>query len=181
MLRFHHSSVYVVQRAGLKLALLLIIAAVEQAFGWDNVMVQLSSLFAGLCFVLAIYSRERPTASKPDIGLEGEKEVSAETIGRVAKRDGSFNAFQHKLEFEFTPTQFMQFEFAALGAPLSIRNVPDLANRDAIAFSGFSGEFRYLLIGRGPSSPFGLTFSVEPTFARLDDTSGEGLRRRELE
>ena len=58
-----HSS-YVIQRAGLKLTFLLIIAAVEQAFGWDNAVVQLSSLCAGLCLVLATYNAERPTAAE---------------------------------------------------------------------------------------------------------------------
>ena len=62
-LPLHRSSGYVVQRAGLKLAFLLVIAAVEQAFGWDNAVVQLSSLFAGMCLVLATYNAERPTAA----------------------------------------------------------------------------------------------------------------------
>src|SRR4051794_9118845 len=108
-----------------------------------------------------------------DIGLEGEKEVSAETAGRFGKRDGSFGAFEHKLEFEFTPGQFMQFELGLLGTSHRIRNVTDFDDRNRSGFEGFSGEFRYLLIGRGPSSPFGLTFSFEPTYARLDDTTGE--------
>jgi hypothetical protein len=62
-LPFHRSSGYVVQRAGLKLTFLLVVAAVEQAFGWDNGVVQLSSLCAGLCLVLATYNAERPTAA----------------------------------------------------------------------------------------------------------------------
>ncbi len=57
-------SSYVVQRAGLRLACLLVIAAVEQALGWDNVVVQLSSLFAGLCLLLATSNQEHPTASE---------------------------------------------------------------------------------------------------------------------
>ena len=52
-LPFHRSSGYVVQRAGLKLAFLLVVAAVEQAFGWDNAVGQLSS-FARDC---ALFSR----------------------------------------------------------------------------------------------------------------------------
>jgi hypothetical protein len=116
-----------------------------------------------------------------DIGLEGEKEVSAETTGRFGKRNGTFRAFEHKLEFEFTPTQFMQFEFGLLGTSHRIRDVPEFEDRNRSAFEGFSGEFRYLLIGRGPSSPFGLTFSVEPTYARIDDTTGERLQRLETE
>ena len=62
-LPFHRSSGYVVQRAGLKLAFLLVVAAVEQAFGWDNAVGQLSFLCAGLCLVLATCYGDRPTAA----------------------------------------------------------------------------------------------------------------------
>lgn len=116
-----------------------------------------------------------------DIGLEGEKEVSAQTVGRLVKRAGTFSAFEHRLEFEFTPTQFSQFEMGVLGATHTIRNVPGLDNRERSTFGGFFGEYRQLLVGRGPSSPFGLTFSVEPVIARIDDTSGERASRFETE
>lgn len=116
-----------------------------------------------------------------DIGLEGEKEVSVETVARLAKRAGSFQAFEHKLEFEFTPTQFVQFEMGVLGATHRIENVPGLDNRDRSGFAGLFGEMRYLVVGRGPSSPIGLTVAVEPVIARLDDTTGERLNRYETE
>src|SRR5919204_6209730 len=48
------------------------------------------------------------------IGLEGEKEVSTDTIGRFGKRDGRYAATETKFEFEHTPTQFIQLEFGAL-------------------------------------------------------------------
>jgi hypothetical protein len=112
-----------------------------------------------------------------DIGLEGEKEISVETNGRFGKRAGSYRSFEHKLEFEFTPTQFMQFELGLLGASHRIRDVPGLENRTADSLAGLSGEFRYLLIGRGPGSPVGVTFSAEPEWARIDDTSGERVRK----
>ena len=60
----HDGSGYVVQRLGLKLAFLLIIAAVEGALGWDNVVVQLACLSVALCLVLAAYNGERPTAAE---------------------------------------------------------------------------------------------------------------------
>src|ERR1700719_189786 len=37
------------------------------------------------------------------IGLEGEKEVSAESVAGIGKRDGRYFATQTKLEFEHTP------------------------------------------------------------------------------
>lgn len=116
-----------------------------------------------------------------DIGAEGETEVTAQTTARFGKRGGFYRSFEHKLAIEHTPTQFMQVEFGLLGASHSIRNVPDLPDRDRSAFAGISGEVRYLLIGRGPGSPVGLTASFEPTLAWVDDTSGDRLRRVETE
>ena len=46
---------------GLRLAFLLVIAGVENALGWDRVVVQLACLSAALCLVLAAYNSERPT------------------------------------------------------------------------------------------------------------------------
>jgi len=48
----------------LKLAFLLIIAAVEDALGWDGVVFQLAGLSAALCVVLATYYGERLTAAE---------------------------------------------------------------------------------------------------------------------
>ncbi len=75
----------------------------------------------------------------------------------------------------------MQLEFGALVASHSIRNVTDLDDRNSVNFGGLFGEFRYLVIGRGPSSPIGLTVSVEPVWRRIDETGGERVTNFELE
>src|SRR5258705_11548083 len=54
------------------------------------------------------------------IGLEGEKEFTVDSIGRFGKRDGHYAATETKYEFEFTPTQFIQIEFGALGSTHTI-------------------------------------------------------------
>jgi hypothetical protein len=115
------------------------------------------------------------------IGLEGEKEVSIETIGRFGKRDGKYNATESKLEFEHTPNQFIQLEFGALVATHNIQNVTGLDDRKQAAFGGMFGEFRYLLLDRGPSSPVGITLSFEPVWRRIDETSGSGVTNYEFE
>ncbi len=115
------------------------------------------------------------------IGLQGEKEFSIETIGRFGKRDGRYAATDTKLEFEYTPTQFMQVEFGGLVASYNIRNVTDLGNRNSFEFNGLFAELRYLLVERTPSSPFGVTISVEPEWRRTDETSGERVTAFELE
>jgi hypothetical protein len=115
------------------------------------------------------------------IGLEGEKEFSTESIADFGKRDGRYSASQTKLEFEHTPNQFIQLEFGALVSTHNIANVTDFDDRNAQNLSGMFGEFRYLLIGRGPSSPVGVTVSVEPVWRRIDETTGERVTNFELE
>jgi hypothetical protein len=106
------------------------------------------------------------------IGLEGEKEVSTETVARFGKRDGRYSASETKLEFETTPNQYIQLEMGALVATHNISGVTDLDDRNQAAFSGLFGELRYLLLDRGPSSPLAVTLSVEPEWHRIDETGG---------
>ncbi len=115
------------------------------------------------------------------IGLEGEKEFTIDSISRFGKREGSYRASETKYEFEFTPTQFIQIEFGALGSTHDIRNVPDLDNLRRVAVSGGFAEFRYLALERTSSNPLAVTLAVEPTFRRIDETSGERIRNFELE
>lgn len=115
------------------------------------------------------------------IGLEGEKEFSLDTEARIGKRDGRYFASESKLEFEFTPNQYVQFEFGPFVSAHSISNVTDLDNRNQLAFGGFFGEVRYMLLDRGPSSPLAITLSAEPEWRRIDETSGERVTNFELE
>ena len=80
------------------------------------------------------------------IGLEGEKEVTIDTIGRFGKRDGHYAATETKYEFEFTPSQFIQIEFGALGSNHDIRGVTGLDDRNQVAATGAFAELRYLAI-----------------------------------
>ena len=115
------------------------------------------------------------------IGLQGEKEVSTETVGRFGKRDGRYAATETKLEYEFTPSQFFQIEFGGLVASHNIRNVTDLENRNAFEFSGLFGEIRYLFLERGPNSPISGTISFEPNWRRVDETGGNHITNYEFE
>lgn len=115
------------------------------------------------------------------IGLEGEKEFSTETIGAFGKRDGRYAATETKAEFEYTPNQYVQIEVGALVASQNIRSVTNLEDRNQIAFSGAFAELRWLAVERGPSSPFAVTLSVEPTMRRMSEATGERERSFELE
>jgi len=115
------------------------------------------------------------------IGLEGEKEFSAETVVNFGKRDGRYRASETKLEYEFTPNQYVQFELGPMVAWHDINGVTGLDDRNEIAFSGLFGEIRYLLLDRGPSSPLAVTLSAEPEWHRIDETSGARVRNFGLE
>ena len=115
------------------------------------------------------------------IGLEGEREFSPETVARFGKRDGRYGAGETKLEYEFTPNQYVQFELGPMVAWHNIKDVTDLDDRKQAAFSGLFGEIRYLLLDRGPSSPLAITLSAEPEWHRIDETSGERVKNFGLE
>ena len=115
------------------------------------------------------------------IGLEGEKEFTIDTIGRFGKRDGHYAATETKYEFEFTPTQFIQIEFGALGSTHNISGVTDLDDRRQVALTGAFAELRYLAIERTSSNPLSVTLAVEPTVRRIDETGGERVRNFEFE
>src|SRR3977135_1554617 len=114
------------------------------------------------------------------IGLEGEKEFTIDTIGRFGKRDGHYAATETKYEFEFTPSQFIQIEFGALGVTHNIGGVTDLDDRRQVALSGAFAELRYLAIERTSSNPLAVTLAIEPTVRLIDETGGARVRNYEF-
>jgi hypothetical protein len=115
------------------------------------------------------------------IGLEGEKEFSPEMFVRFGKGGAStYFGSETKLEYEFTPNQYMQFELGPLVSAHSIKDVTNLDNRHDVAFGGIFGEMRYQLLDRGPS-PLAVTLSVETVWRRIDETSGVHVDNFEFE
>jgi hypothetical protein len=107
-----------------------------------------------------------------DIGNEGEKAVEYEATGSFGKRGGRYAAIEHELAFEHVLTQNFSYEVSAHGLSHSIGGVEDLDDRNSTQFSGASAKLRYLILGRGPGSPIGLTVSAEPEWSRIDGTDG---------
>ena len=107
-----------------------------------------------------------------DIGNEGEKAIEYEATGSFQKRGGRYSAIEHELAFEHVLTQNFSYELSAHGLTHSISGVEDLDDRNSTQFSGASAKLRYLIIGRGPGSPIGLTVSAEPEWSRIDGTDG---------
>ena len=111
-----------------------------------------------------------------DIGVQGEKSVELETTSSFGKRAGRYSTIEQELEFEHVATQNFGYELSAHGLRNSISNVPGLTDINQTAFSGLSAKGRYLILGRGPESSFGLTVSAEPEWARVDGGTGEWTR-----
>jgi hypothetical protein len=104
-------------------------------------------------------------------GVEGEKAFEPETKADFGKGGGHYAASQTTLEYEFTPTQFMQVVFGPTVSYYDIHNVPGLDDRNMAAINGFEAELRSVLIDRNPS-PIAVTLALEPEFHSRDETTG---------
>jgi hypothetical protein len=113
-------------------------------------------------------------------GIEGEKAFETENEANFGKRSGRYGAGITELELEYTPTQYMQVEFGPTLSYYNIQGVPGLADGNFGGANGFEADLRSLLIDRGPS-PFAVTFSIEPEFHSLDETTGAQVWNAGLE
>jgi hypothetical protein len=107
-----------------------------------------------------------------DIGEQGEQSVEFENTAAFGKRGGHYSAIEQEIEYESVPTQSFGYELSAHATGHDIKNVDGLGDLSGVNFSGLSAELRYLLIGRGPGSPFGLTIIAEPEWERIDGEDG---------
>jgi hypothetical protein len=113
-------------------------------------------------------------------GIEGEKAFEMDSRAAFGKRAGRYAVTETELEFEYTPTQFMQIEAGPTVSYYNIVGVPGLADQNFASFNGFEADFRFLLLDRNPS-PFAVTLSVEPEWHSLDETSGVAVANYGLE
>src|SRR5215831_13180102 len=105
-------------------------------------------------------------------GIEGEKAFEPEIQANFGKGGGGrYSVGATTLEFEYTPTQYLQVIAGPIVSYYNIHNVPGLDDRNLATVSGFEAEFRSVLIDRG-QSPFAVTLAVEPEFHSRDETSG---------
>lgn len=111
-----------------------------------------------------------------DIGLEGEKAIESETNAAWRRRQGRYLAIEQELAFEHVLTQNFAYEFAVHGTAHRVKGDETLADKAIVRASGLSAKFNYLLLGRGPESPVGLTVSAEPEWSRVDGTQGAATR-----
>jgi opacity protein-like surface antigen len=128
-----------------------------------------------------------------DIDAEGEKELEVyTTVGWRRRRmviapddpdaltklasgmpNGDYRMLSQKIEFEHTLTQNFQYALGVTGMNHQIGGVQGLDNLHNTSLYGMSGEFRYVLLGRGPESPFGVTIQTEPEWGHVSSSSGQ--------
>jgi hypothetical protein len=107
-----------------------------------------------------------------DIGAEGEKEIELETTGAFQKRGGRYNATEQEVEFEGVPSQYWGYELSAHALSQQMKGVQGLDDLSQTNFSGLSWKPKWLIVGRGPGDPIGLSLSVQPEWDRIDGASG---------
>lgn len=162
---------------GLRSRLLMCLGALGALLAWvDAAAAQNSSAFHELetKYIFGNFTVGAAT------GIEGEMAFEPESQANFGKRFGNYTATATALEFEYTPTQFMQVEFGPTVSYYNIHNVPGLDDRSLLAVNGFESDFRFLLLERG-ASPFAVTLSVEPEFHSLDETTGDRVSNYGLE
>jgi hypothetical protein len=109
-----------------------------------------SAMAAGLFLVYPAFGSPQGTA--PDSFRELEtKYIFGFTTGSDIGPEG-----ERELEFE-TNLSFQR------------HGVEGFENREGANFGGLGSIFSYVLIGRGPGAPAGVTISVEPEWSRIDD------------
>lgn len=107
-----------------------------------------------------------------DTGEKGEKEISFTLDGRFGKFAGNYAAYTGEVEFEYSLTDNFKVSVGGAFNGFDISHVPGFDDVSGGGFGGAFFELKYRLLDR-KTSPFGLSFSIEPEWARYDDTWGE--------
>jgi len=114
------------------------------------------------------------------VGDQGDKEFEPDTKADFGKRGGNYGVGQTALEYEYTPTKFMQIELGPTVSYYSIHDVPGLDDRNMGTINGFEADIRSVLTDHS-WSPFAATLSLEPEFHSRDETNGDKVVNYGLE
>lgn len=113
-----------------------------------------------------------------DIDAEGERELEFITETNHGRRRASlaeseYHSIQQSLEFEHTLTQNFQYSLGVTGDFHRVKNISGFDNLTNANLGGIYGEARYVLIGRGPGSPIGVTVQAAPSWGHVASDSGQ--------
>jgi hypothetical protein len=111
-----------------------------------------------------------------DTGEIGEREVQSQTTGRFAKTTGTYRALTQATELEFVPIRNFRAEFAVVAASYDIGGVAGFDDLRQAGLQGVSVDLRYRFLNK-ETAAFGLTFATETHADRMDETSGQHVRK----
>lgn len=111
-----------------------------------------------------------------DVGEAGEREFQSQTTGRFAKGTGTYRALTNATELEFVPIKNFRAEFAAVAASYDISGIAGFDDLKQAGLQGVSVDLRYRFLDKD-TAPFGLTFEAESHADRMDETSGQHVRK----
>ncbi len=105
-----------------------------------------------------------------DIGEKGEREIEGVTIGSFGKI-GSYNNVDNETSFRYGVLDSLRLSIGTLSDYYNIHQVPTLADRSSVNFSGIITEIRWNIVDRSKNA-FGMSLSINPEWRHLDPVSG---------
>ncbi len=115
-----------------------------------------------------------------DVLPKGAKELELWATRRSSKGQGSYTAYDYRVEMEYGFTDRLKGALYLNARQHNISGVPGFEDRSQTVFDGFSNEWRYNIL-----SPYkdgiGLTLYFEPEYLRYSGVSGEKRTEYALE
>lgn len=110
-----------------------------------------------------------------DIGSAGEIEIEGEQDSGLGKHAGRYYAATNSLQVKYTATNNFRIAPHLEFGHHAIAGVPGLADIGGTGFASGGAEFKYRVFNRA-DAPFGLTFGVDTSMARIDTGTGQRTR-----
>lgn len=111
-----------------------------------------------------------------DIGEKGELEFETEPTAAFGKRWGAYFQTAQGTLFKYSVTDDFRVSPGFLFVTHDIRNVPGFDDQKEADLAGVGAEIRYRIFNR-EKAPFGLTFTFEPGWNRVDELTGQHVQQ----
>ena len=111
-----------------------------------------------------------------DIGEKGELEFETEPTAAFGKRWGTYFQTAHGTLFKYSVTDDFRVSPGFLFVTHDIRNVPGFDDQKEADLADLGAEIRYRIFNR-EKGPFGLTFTFEPGWNRIDELTGQHVQQ----
>ncbi|MEH2511022.1 hypothetical protein V1291_002376 [Nitrobacteraceae bacterium AZCC 1564] len=110
-----------------------------------------------------------------DIGGAGEIEIEGEQDSGLGKRAGRYYAAMNSLQLKYTATDNFRIAPHVEFGHHAISAVPGIADINNFGVASGGVEFKYRFLNRA-DAPFGLTFGLDMSMARIDTGTGQRAR-----